>query len=108
MKAMGYCPSGRLFEAAACGAPVLSDAWEGLDQFFRPGAEILVGHTCVDVISALEWSDAELGARARAARERVLAEHTAAHRAAELERLLETARSRSLTAAPRAVATSEN
>ena len=42
MAEMGYCPSGRLFEAAACGTPILSDAWEGLDQFYRPGAEIVV------------------------------------------------------------------
>ena len=42
MAAMGWCPSGRLFEAAACGAAVLSDWWEGLDAFFEPGREILV------------------------------------------------------------------
>ena len=42
MAEMGWCPSGRLFEAAACGAPMLTDAWEGLDAFFEPGREILV------------------------------------------------------------------
>src|SRR5205085_9249268 len=42
MAATGYCPSGRLFEAAACGAPILSDEWAGLDHFFEPGREILV------------------------------------------------------------------
>ena len=42
MLELGYCTSGRLFEAAACGAPVVSDAWEGLDTFFTPGDEILV------------------------------------------------------------------
>jgi spore maturation protein CgeB len=41
MARMGYCPSGRLFEAAACGAPIVSDCWEGLDQFFTPGNEVL-------------------------------------------------------------------
>ena len=42
MAEMGYCPSGRLFEAAACGTPIVSDWWEGLDHFFEPGKEILV------------------------------------------------------------------
>ncbi len=42
MADMGHCPSGRLFEAAACGAPILSDWWAGLDEFFTPGVEILV------------------------------------------------------------------
>ncbi len=42
MAAMGWCPSGRLFEAAACGTAILSDHWEGLDAFFEPGREILV------------------------------------------------------------------
>lgn len=88
MAETGYCPSGRLFEAAACGVPILSDYWAGLDRFFQPGDEILVAHTTEDAIAALERSDAELQAISRAARERTLAEHTAARRAAELERLL--------------------
>ena len=71
--AMGYCPSGRLFEAAACGAPILSDAWEGLDAFFRPDPEILVAHDTEDAIGALETPDAELAriaSRAGSARSR--------------------------------------
>lgn len=88
MADMGYCPSGRLFEAAACGTPILSDAWEGLEEFFTPGSEILVAETTAEAIGAIELSDAELAAVARSARERVLSEHTAAHRAAELERIL--------------------
>lgn len=91
MADMGYCPSGRLFEAAACGAPVLSDAWEGLEEFFVPGEEILVARDTGDAIAAIERSDAELAAIARAARERTLAEHTADHRAAQLEALLDSA-----------------
>src|SRR5581483_895864 len=73
MAEMGYCPSGRLFEAAACGTPILSDAWEGLDQFFTPGSEILVARNTED---------------AMAARELTLAEHTADVRARELETIL--------------------
>jgi len=88
MKAMGYCPSGRLFEAAACGVPILSDTWEGLDEFFTPGAEILLARSREDAVAALELSDAELRRMADQARQRVLDEHTAIHRAMELENLL--------------------
>ena len=42
MARMGWCPSGRMFEAAACEAPVLTDSWEGLETFFAPGSEVLV------------------------------------------------------------------
>jgi len=90
----GHCPSGRLFEAAACGTPVVSDAWAGLDEFFTPGREILVAHSTEDVEDMLQLSDAQVQRIARAARERVLAEHTSAHRARELERLLEQASKR--------------
>jgi spore maturation protein CgeB len=88
MARMGYCPSGRLFEAAACGAPILSDAWAGLEAFFRPDAEILIAEDTVDAIRALQTSDDELARIGRGARERTLDEHTAANRAAELERLI--------------------
>lgn len=88
MASLGFCPSGRLFEATACGTAVLSDSWAGLDQFFVPGEEILIGSTPEDSLAALERSDAELARIARAGRERTLAEHTAEARAAELETLL--------------------
>ncbi|TNC48483.1 glycosyltransferase [Rubellimicrobium rubrum] len=88
MASMGWCPSGRLFEAAACGIPVLSDSWEGLDEFFTPGVEILTATTTADALAALEMPDAELARIARAARERVLAEHSSDARAAELVQLL--------------------
>lgn len=91
MARMGYCPSGRLFEAAACGAPVLSDYWEGLEQFFDPRSEILVAHNTQDAMDALSRGDDELARIAGAARERTLAQHTAAIRAQELESLLERA-----------------
>jgi spore maturation protein CgeB len=85
MARMGWCPSGRLFEAAACGVPILSDSWMGLDQFFTPGAEIFVAENSDDAVAAIELDDATLRAVAAAARERTLAEHTAERRAAELE-----------------------
>jgi spore maturation protein CgeB len=92
MARMGFCPSGRLFEAAACGVPILSDQWEGLDAFFELGAEILVGHTTDDAVNALEISPEDLIKIARAARERTLAEHTANQRARDLENALGNAR----------------
>jgi spore maturation protein CgeB len=85
MAEMGYCPSGRLFEAAACGVPMVSDHWNGLSDFFEPGREILVAHGPADVLAAMDLSDAELGKISQAAKERVLAQHTADHRAIELE-----------------------
>ena len=101
MAAMGWCPSGRLFEAAACGAPIASDDWEGLDAFFEPDREILVVRSTADVLAALDRSDAELKRIAARARERVLAEHTSAARAIELERILgATDRSPARTAPP--------
>jgi spore maturation protein CgeB len=89
MAEMGYCPSGRLFEAAACGAAVLSDAWDGLAEFFEPGVEILVAERTEDALAALDRSDEELTRIARAARERVLADHTAERRALQLIASLE-------------------
>ncbi|MDG4902169.1 MULTISPECIES: glycosyltransferase [unclassified Mesorhizobium] len=88
MARKGWCPSGRLFEAAACGAAIVSDDWPGLDDFFEPGCEILLAHSTDDVVAALGLSDGELEALRRRARERVLDEHTSARRAAELDRIL--------------------
>ena len=87
MARFGFCPSGRLFEAAACGVPLLSDVWEGLDSFFKPGQEILQVSSATDVLDALSLSDRELGILASAARERTLAEHTGECRVQEFERI---------------------
>lgn len=85
----GYSPSVRLFEASACGAAIFSDPWPGLDHFFKPGEEILLPAEPKEVVHILEnISDAErtqIGQRARA---RILAEHTADHRAAEFEQIV--------------------
>jgi spore maturation protein CgeB len=85
MAQMGFCPSGRLFEAAACGVPILSDYWEGLECFFEPGAEILPARNSEDTLHAMELTDAELNRISRAARERTLEQHSANRRAEELE-----------------------
>lgn len=85
MIAAGHSPSVRLFEAAACGTPILSDRWAGIDTLFTPGLEILLADGPDDVLHALTAID-EPTRRAigEAARQRVLSSHTAAHRAREL------------------------
>ncbi|MCA6108660.1 CgeB family protein [Bradyrhizobium cenepequi] len=89
MAEMGWCPSGRLFEAAACGTPLLSDAWAGIEAFFTPGEDILIAHDKRDTLAALQMDDAELLRIARRARERTLAQHSSGNRASELIALLE-------------------
>jgi spore maturation protein CgeB len=89
MAQMGFCPSGRLFEAAACGTAMVSDAWAGIDRFFAPGHEVLLARGAEDVVAALELSDEQLARIGRAARERALVEHSADRRAEQLEALLE-------------------
>lgn len=85
----GYAPSVRLFEAAACGVPVISDDWPGLETFFRPGREILVARDTDEVLAYLaEVPEDERRALAERGRERVLREHTSDQRAAELESYL--------------------
>jgi len=93
MIAAGYSPSVRLFEAAACGAPIISDRWAGIETLLEPGREILLADGPAQVLHALrQWPEPERRALAQAARWRVLAEHTSEHRAAELEqRLLQAA-----------------
>ena len=82
----GWSPSVRLFEAAACGIPIISDEWPGLGSLFRIGDEILIARTTGDVLDILDsTSDDERRAIGMRARRRVLREHTAAHRARELE-----------------------
>ena len=84
MAALGFCPSGRLFEAAASGGPLISDGWPGLSQFYEPGLDLIVAQTSEDVRNALDLSDAELRAMSQRARERTLSEHTYERRAAQL------------------------
>jgi spore maturation protein CgeB len=84
MRTWGYSPSGRLFEAAACGTPVLTDCWPGLDTFFEPGTEILVASSISDVHAALDLDPACLARIGQAARQRVLDGHTGWARALDL------------------------
>jgi spore maturation protein CgeB len=91
MAGFGYCPSGRLFEAAACGTPVVSDSWDGLGDFFEPGREILVASSGDDVVDAIQFGDNDLRRIGQAARDRVMSAHTAEHRSREFVNLVETA-----------------
>jgi spore maturation protein CgeB len=88
MAAMGYCPSGRLFEAAACGTAVMSDDWQGLDTFFTPDEEIILVQSTGDAIRAISQHPDYLNRVGARARERTLACHTAEIRAKRLIDLL--------------------
>jgi spore maturation protein CgeB len=86
MTTAGYSPSIRLFEAAACATPIISDYWKGLETFFKMDQEILIARSPADTLRYLrEVPDDERGAIGQRARQRVLKEHTAADRAAQLE-----------------------
>ncbi len=88
----GYSPSVRLFEAAACGIPIVSDNWPGLDTFFEPQQEILLPASAADVARYLTgYDEASLRRIGEQARERVLAEHTSAQRALQFEEAVERA-----------------
>jgi spore maturation protein CgeB len=89
MISTGYSPSVRLFEASACGATILSDDWEGLDEFLSPGEQILLPrdeHDVADIL--LHLSDDERRKIGDEARERILATHTSLHRAVQFEEIV--------------------
>ncbi|MGE5457801.1 MAG: glycosyltransferase [Methanococcaceae archaeon] len=88
MAAMGYCPSGRLFEAALCEVPVISDYFKGLENFFELDKEIIIVQSTGEVVKALNLSPASRKEIAQNARQRVLKEHTSWHRAVEFENII--------------------
>jgi spore maturation protein CgeB len=89
MKQAGYSPSIRLFEAGACGVPVISDWWEGLDEIFDIGKEVLISEGPEDTLRYLhDIAEPQRLAMGEAARRRVLSGHTATHRAIQLEQYL--------------------
>lgn len=86
----GYSPSVRLFEAAACGTPIISDYWDGLDSFFSFDSEILVAHSAQDTLNFLQdLSEAERKNIGEKARQKVMQQHTAAHRALQVEQYVQ-------------------
>ena len=93
MIAAGWSPSVRLFEAAACATPVISDCWAGIESLFEPGREMILADSSEEVVSRLA-SDADATAMGQAARKRILRDHTSAHRALELQQHIEDAERR--------------
>jgi len=90
MRSYGWSPASRLFEAAACGACIISDTWCGLDELLEPGQEILLADTPAELQVHLEsLSDERRASIGEAARARVLAEHTFAHRASQVDAALQ-------------------
>lgn len=88
----GHSPSTRLFEAAACGSAIISDYWEGVEEFFEPGREILIARSANEILEILhDMTNDERMRVAEAALQRVNRQHTAAHRAKELEAYVEEA-----------------
>jgi spore maturation protein CgeB len=91
----GYSPSVRLFEAAACGTPIISDHWEGIETIFEPGKEILISHSAEQTLEYLNtMRKEERRAIGEAANRKAMQFHTAAHRAVELEKYYNEAVSR--------------
>jgi spore maturation protein CgeB len=89
MIAAGYAPSVRLFEAAACGTPIISDRWDGIETFFRPGEQIFLVDEPDQVLQLLrDLPEADRTAVGQAARDVAFAHHTADQRAGDLERHL--------------------
>ena len=88
MIAAGWSPSVRLFEAASCATPVISDTWDGIESLFEPGSEIILADTSAEVIDRLS-SFEDASTIGSAARERILTAHTASHRAEQLEQHIE-------------------
>lgn len=99
MAAVGHCPSGRLFEAAACGTPLITDHFPGLEEFFDPYREVFVARETKDVVFGLRLPDSDLQRIAAAARERTLDEHTGMVRARQMLAEFEAARGHSLAEA---------
>lgn len=86
----GYSPATRVFEAAGAGACLLTDAWQGIEEFLEPGREVLLARNAADVVSHLhDLTPRQARIIGERARKRVLREHTYDHRAADVAKLLE-------------------
>jgi len=104
MARTGFSPATRVFEAAGAGACLITDAFEGVEAFLAPGEEVLVADNGADVVAILDaLTPARALAIGRAARARVLAEHTYEHRVVQLEHVLDSAPAGSPRCSPRSV-----
>jgi nucleoside-diphosphate-sugar epimerase/spore maturation protein CgeB len=101
MAAAGFSPSVRLFEAAACATPILTDVWPGLNTIFEPGRDLLTVSDADAVLTALDLPEEVRRALGEAARRRVLEAHTPDHRARTVEDELAATRLRKAPAAPK-------
>ena len=97
MAKWGHCPSGRFFEAAACGTPILTDEWDGLSDFFDLNSELLVVRDAEDVMQALKMDSESRETIAQRARQRTLDEHTGMVRAQQFIQICEDAAALDLT-----------
>jgi spore maturation protein CgeB len=89
MAQLGFSPATRIFEAAGAGACLITDAWQGIEQFLAPGTEVLVARDGADVVAHLAALTPERARRiGDAARARILRDHTYARRGAEVDGLL--------------------
>jgi spore maturation protein CgeB len=89
MARYGFSPATRVFEAAGAGACLITDAWEGIEQFLEPDSEVLVASTGAEVAAHVSSLDRQRARRiGLAAQRRILAEHTYHHRAVQLEAIL--------------------
>ena len=87
MRALGFSPSVRLFEAAACGTPIISDHWPGIETIFAPSSEILLASRPDEVVQIIrDLPEERRRSIAEQARRRIFREHTPDHRARQLER----------------------
>lgn len=90
MARFGYSPPTRVFEAAGAAACLITDAWEGIEEFLTPGEEVLVVKNGDDVVSLLKSTSEERRREiGETARRRVLSEHTYEDRARDMEAVLE-------------------
>ena len=86
MRSLGFSPSVRLFEAAACGTPIISDRWPGIETIFTPSSEILLAAGPGEVVQILrELPEEKRLSIAEQARRRIVRDHTPDHRARQLE-----------------------
>jgi len=90
MADVGFSPPTRIFEAAGGGACLITDSWDGIEEFFAPGEEILIASSAEEVVSHLtSLNPTRSAAIGRAMRQRALRDHTYSQRASQAQAILE-------------------
>ena len=94
MAKVGFSPPTRVFEAAGAGACLITDSWEGVEEFFEPGREILLASNAEDIVRHLrEISSEQAASIGKAMRARALRNHTYSIRAQHVDDILQAANS---------------